>query len=69
MRFVVGSLAAPDTSVPPDRLTLPPFTPLGAATATRQVSLNEEDSAVLEGVGPRAALLGTMDHGTPVCLG
>jgi spore coat protein A, manganese oxidase len=69
MRFVVGSLTAPDTSVPPNQLTLPSFTPLGAATATRQVSLNEEDSAVLEGVGPRAALLGTMENGTPVHLG
>ncbi len=26
----------------------------------RQVSLNEEDSAVLPGIGPRAALLGTV---------
>jgi spore coat protein A len=69
MRFVVGSLTAPDTSVPPNQLTLPSFTPLGAATVTRQVSLNEEDSAVLEGVGPRAALLGTMASGTPVHLG
>jgi FtsP/CotA-like multicopper oxidase with cupredoxin domain len=69
MRFVVGSLTAADTSVPPNQLTLPPFTPLGAATTTRQVSLNEEDSAVLEGVGPRAALLGTMENGTPVHLG
>jgi spore coat protein A, manganese oxidase len=69
MRFVVGTLTAPDTSVPPNQLTLPSFTPLGAATATRQVSLNEEDSAVLDGVGPRAALLGTMENGTPVHLG
>jgi len=69
MKFVVGTLTTPDTSVPPNQLTLPSFTPLGAATTTRQVSLNEEDSAVLEGVGPRAALLGTMANGTPVHLG
>ncbi len=69
MKFVVVPLASRDTSVPPDQLTLPPFTPLGAEVNTRQVSLNEEDSAVLPGVGPRAALLGTMDDGTPVHKG
>jgi bilirubin oxidase len=65
MKFVVGPLASTDTSVPPDQLTLPAFTPLGAASYTRQVSLNEADSAVLEGVGPQSALLGTMVNGTP----
>ncbi len=70
MKFVVVPLASTDTSVPPSQLTLPTFTPLGAATTTRQVSLNEEDSAVLEGVGPRAALLGTLDGaGNAVHLG
>jgi len=70
MKFVVVPLTSTDTSVPPSQLTLPTFTPLGAATTTRQVSLNEEDSAVLEGVGPRAALLGTLDGaGNPVHLG
>ena len=63
MKLVVVPLASPDTSASPDQLTLPPFTPLGAASTTRQVSLNEEDSAVLAGVGPRAALLGTMSGG------
>ncbi len=33
------------------------------------MSLNEEDSATLEGVGPRAAVLGTMSGGSPVHLG
>jgi spore coat protein A len=33
------------------------------------VSLNEEDSAVLEGVGPRAALLGTLSGGGGNALG
>jgi bilirubin oxidase len=65
MKFVVGPLSSPDTSVPPPRLALPAFTPLGAATNTRQVSLNEADSEVLEGVGPESALLGTMVNGTP----
>ena len=67
LKFVVVPLASTDTSVPPYRLRLPTFTPLGAATNTRQVSLNEEDSAVLEGVGPREAELGTLDEsGNPV---
>jgi bilirubin oxidase len=70
MKFVVVPAASRDTSVPPDQLTLPTFSPLGAATATRQVSLNEEDSSVLEGVGPREAELGTLDgSGNPVPLG
>ncbi len=70
MRFVVGRLASRDTSVPPDRLTLPTFTPLGEASVTRKLSLVEEDSAVLEGVGPRAAFLGTLDaNDNPVRLG
>ena len=70
MKLVVVPLASTDTSVPPSQLTLPAFTPLGAATATRQVSLNEEDSSVLEGVGPREAELGTLDElGNPVRLG
>ena len=69
MKFVVGPLASGDTSVPPDRLTLPAFTPLGAPSHTRQVSLNEADSEVLEGVGPESALLGTMVNRTPVHLG
>ena len=70
MKFVVVPLASTDTSVPPHQLALPAFTPLGAATNTRKVSLNEEDSAVLEGVGPRAALLGTMDdNGAPLHKG
>jgi spore coat protein A, manganese oxidase len=70
MKFVVTPLASTDTSVHPARLMLPAFTPLGPATNTRQVSLNEEDSAVLEGVGPREAVLGILDaFGNPVPLG
>jgi bilirubin oxidase len=70
MKLMVVPLASTETSVPPARLTMPTFTPLGEATATRRVSLNEEDSAVLEGVGPREAELGTLDEaGNPVILG
>jgi spore coat protein A, manganese oxidase len=69
MKFVVVPLASTDTSVPPAQLGLPAFTPLGPATSTRRVSLNEEDSSVLEGVGPREAELGTIDEfGNPVNL-
>jgi spore coat protein A len=69
MKFVVVPLASTDTSVEPARLALPTFTPLGPPTNTRRVSLTEEDSAVLEGVGPREAELGTIDEfGNPVNL-
>jgi hypothetical protein len=61
MQFRVVPLTSVDTSTPPNLLQLPAIVPLPATTNTRQVSLNEEDSAVLEGVGPRAALLGTLD--------
>jgi spore coat protein A len=62
MKFVVGALASTDTSVPANHVKLPSFTRLGAATGTRQVSLNEEDSAVLPDVGPREAELGVLDQ-------
>jgi bilirubin oxidase len=70
LKLTVVPLASHDTSLPPDQLRLPAFRPLPPATKRRRVSLNEEDSAVLEGVGPRAALLGTLDaRGRPVHLG
>jgi spore coat protein A, manganese oxidase len=70
LKFEVVPLASPDTSIPPDQLTLPTFTPLGPSTVTRRLSLNEEDSAVLPGVGPTGAFLGTLDAaGNPVRLG
>jgi bilirubin oxidase len=66
MKLVVVPITSRDTSVPPGELTLPRFTPLGPASNTRRVSLNEDDSHVLDGVGPREALLGTVnDDGTP----
>jgi bilirubin oxidase len=69
LKLVVVPLASRDTSMPPAELTLPPFTPLGAADNTRKLSLNEEDSEVLDGVGPREALLGTInDDGSPNAL-
>ena len=61
---------AVDATVAPNLLTLPALTPLGAPSVTRQVSLNELDSALLPGVGPLKALLGLVDltttPGTPM---
>jgi FtsP/CotA-like multicopper oxidase with cupredoxin domain len=67
MRFQVVTSRDRDISKPPDKLRLPRLTPLGPAGNTRKVSLNEVDSETLSGVGPRAALLGTM-NGTPNVL-
>ncbi len=70
MKLVVVPLASQDTSMPPERLRLPAFKPLGAAGTTRAVSLNEEASSVPGFDGPIAAKLGTMDAGgVPVPLG
>jgi spore coat protein A len=69
MKFVVVPLTSTDTSVPPHRLRLPSFVPLGPATNTRRVALTEQDSAELEEVGPREAELGIVDEfGNPVNL-
>jgi FtsP/CotA-like multicopper oxidase with cupredoxin domain len=43
MQFVVGTLDAPDTSAPPQNLSLDPI-PALLPTVTRQVSLNEAES-------------------------
>ncbi|GAA2228374.1 multicopper oxidase domain-containing protein [Kitasatospora cystarginea] len=70
MKFVVRPLTAPDTTVPPAHLALPAFRPLGPASRTRKLSLNEVNSARLNGVGPRAVLLGTLGpDGKPVLMG
>ena len=67
MRFRVVPLASKDTSRDPAQVTLPAFKPVGPASATRQVSLNEEESAVFD--GPIAAGLGTLAAaGDPVPL-
>ena len=62
MQFVVGSRsrgrAGVDPTTPPASLVLPKVVPVPAASLTRRLLLAEEDSEVLEGVGPRAALLG-----------
>ncbi|MFD0508252.1 multicopper oxidase domain-containing protein [Streptomyces chiangmaiensis] len=69
LKFVVQSHTSPDTSVQPSRLTLPSLVPLGTVDRIRRLSLNEQNSAVLPHVGPREALLGTVDgHGKPVPL-
>ena len=65
MKFVVVDLASRDISRDPAQLTLPAFKPLGPATRTRQVSLNEQMSTL--GDFPVAALLGTLNgSGNPV---
>jgi bilirubin oxidase len=69
MQFRVVSAVGVDKTTPPALLTLPAFTPLGPASNTRQVSLNEVDSEVLEDVGPREALLGTVYGGAAYPLG
>ena len=61
MKFVVGT-AVNDPSTPPNALVLPTITPLGSATPTRHVSLNEEVYDVAD--IPFEALLGTFDPGT-----
>jgi bilirubin oxidase len=47
MRFRVVPAPVPDPSTPPSQLVLPPLAPLGAATNTRQVSLNEQESGTV----------------------
>lgn len=61
MKLVVVPLSASDPSTPPDQLGLPERELLGPEIRTRKVSLNEKDSEVLPDVGPREALLGTVD--------
>lgn len=63
MRLRVLPPTGVDHSTPAHLLALPALKPLRPATHTRQVSLNEADSAVLKGVGPREALLGTVQGG------
>jgi spore coat protein A, manganese oxidase len=61
LQFRVVPATSEDRSTPPHRLHLPECRPLGRRTSTRQVSLNEVDSATLVGIGPRAGLLGTVN--------
>lgn len=70
MKLVVEPLAGPDNTTPPERLALPAFKPLGAATRTRSLSLNEAQSTRLPGSALREALLGTLaPSGKPQALG
>jgi spore coat protein A len=70
MKFVVGALKGPDTSVPPGQLALPPLGRLGAAGTVRQVSLNELDSVSFpDAEAPIVGALGTLDsrgNGVPL---
>ncbi|MGC9668382.1 multicopper oxidase family protein [Planosporangium sp. 12N6] len=67
MKFVVRPLVGADTSVPPDRLELPAFTPLGAATVTRRLAMKD---FLKDGLGPIKHQLGTVDAaGNPVPMG
>ncbi|MDP2997121.1 MAG: multicopper oxidase [Bryobacterales bacterium] len=64
MKFRVVPLTTPDRSANPANLrSLPGFSPLPSPVRLRTLSLNEEDSDVLAGVGPRAAKLGILDGG------
>jgi bilirubin oxidase len=47
MRFHVVPATGPDPTTPPGELALPPIAALGAASNTRQVSLNEQESATV----------------------
>ena len=47
MRFHVVAATGADPSTPPNQLVLPAIAPLGAAISTRQVSLNEMESATV----------------------
>ena len=58
MKLRVVPRTSRDTSTPPGQLVLPAVAPLPAATNTRQVSLNEEDS--------RTVLVSTDDNGNVV---
>jgi bilirubin oxidase len=68
MKFKVVALTSQDKTTKPSHLGLPQSARLGPATFTRQLSLNEFDSDVLPGVGPRTALLGTLDAGMPMAM-
>jgi spore coat protein A, manganese oxidase len=80
MQFRVVASTSSDTSTPPQFLGLPAITPIGPASTTRQVSLNEAGSETVrtsgeppvldcargEEFGPREALLGVMAGSAPV---
>jgi bilirubin oxidase len=61
MKFRVGRLSCPDKTEHPSKLDFPSHASLGKVARTRRLSLNEEESHVLEGVGPSVANLGILD--------
>ncbi len=70
MQFIVGATPVTDPTTAPGDLVLPPVPQVAAAALTRRVLLAEEDSMLLEGVGPRAALLGIVtDDGSGTITG
>jgi bilirubin oxidase len=64
MRFRVVASTGTDTSVPPTQLRLPTVTPIGPASRTRPLSLNELSSAFFADA-PIIGLLGTMNGTEP----
>ena len=66
MKFRVGMVSGydDDPTTRPEFLQLPAITPLGDATNTQYVSLNEEEYEVTEEGFPTAALLGRFDPET-----
>jgi spore coat protein A len=64
MEFRVGLAETPDTTTPPQFLVLPAITPLPVPVRTRQLALVEEMS--MQWDGPTAAMLGTVEDGSPV---
>jgi FtsP/CotA-like multicopper oxidase with cupredoxin domain len=65
MRFHVVAAKTPDMSTRPDRLVLPPISPLGPATGTRQVSLNEKESATVRVTTENGKVVLDCAHGEP----
>jgi spore coat protein A, manganese oxidase len=66
MKFKIMPRVGTDSTKQPADLMLPQFTKLDATNKVRQLSLNEFDSDVIPGVGPRGAFLGIMNGGKPV---
>ena len=68
MAFDVVDRVGAETSTPPGELVLPAPPPAPSAVRERHLALLEADSEVLDGVGPRAAFLGTMEGAVGVPL-
>jgi bilirubin oxidase len=66
MKFVVGDLACADMSMPPQVLALPAFTPLGAASVTRRLSLTDHLKANLGPIGHELGTVDAADNAVPM---